>query len=406
MMKRNILYLFGLLLLIACGGGDDSGGGSSTGGSEYLNVSDIDIPGGNTTATLQVNASNNCDWVVSSSDSWIRSINPTKGRGSQNVTLTVQVNPSSSASRTAIVTVKNTSGTITRNVAVTQAPNAEQLTVAPASMNFTADGGTQEIVVTSNTHWSVKGKPSWMSLSKTEWDDSYSVVVTVETNTSTEARDATLIFTGTSTTAQVTIHQAAKEIVFSVTPNSLTASAKASTVQFIISGNANWAIGSNREWAKPDAMSGQGERTVKVSLEDNTTEVERKAEITVTPTGKSPVVVTITQTPGSRPDVTILQVTDVTRTEATVTYTASATDFSILEQGVCYSTTAEPTVESGTVVQNFTGTVTLTGLTSGAEYHVRAYAKNAVGISYSEEKTFTTSKGETPNPGDNPQPGW
>ena len=406
-MKKNILYLFGILLLIACGGGDDGGGGETpSGGSEYLNVSDIDIPGGNTTATLSIQASNNCDWVASSSDSWIRSINPTTGRGSQNVTLTVTVNPSSLASRTAIVTVKNKSGSITRNVAVTQAPNSEQLTVTPSSLTFTADGGSQELAVTSNTHWSVQGRANWLTLNQNEGDGHSTVVVSVQPNTSTEVRDAVLTFSGSGTTAQVTIRQAGKEIVFNVTPTSLNANAPATTVQFTIGSNVSWTIGSNCEWAIPDVLSGQDDRTVKVSLTANTTEVVRKAEITVTPSGKSPVVITITQAAGSRPDVSILQVTDVTRTEATVTYTASATDFSILEQGVCYSTTADPTIESGTVVPNFTGTVTLTGLTSGVEYHVRAYAKNAVGVSYSEEKTFTTSKGETPNPGDNPQPTW
>ena len=45
-MKERILFLFCTLLLVACGGGgDDGGGGTPSGGSEYLNVSNVDIPG-------------------------------------------------------------------------------------------------------------------------------------------------------------------------------------------------------------------------------------------------------------------------------------------------------------------------------------------------------------------------
>lgn len=406
-MKKLTTYLFMLTLLIACGGGDDAGGGGSqTGGSEYLNVSNVDIPGGNTTATLNIQASNNCEWVISWTESWIRSISPTTGRGNQNATITLTVNPSSTAARTAIVTVKNTSGTITRNITITQAANAEQLTVSPTTMNFEANGGTQEITVTSNTAWSITGKADWFDCDKTSGTGSSKVTVTVKANTGTDARDAILTFKGDNMTVEVKVHQAAPQIDFYVTtPTSLSIGALAESVSISVAGNANWVVQSNREWAIPSVKSGQGEQTFSVALTDNTTEQTRQAEITISVTGKAPVVVTITQSAGSRPVVSNLQLQGVEKTEAELSF-AYTSLFPVTSYGLCYSKSANPTVENSTVVQANSNNVMLTGLTPGTDYHVRAFATSAVGTGYSDEITFTTIKGEQPNPGDNPQPGW
>lgn len=68
-------------------------------------------------------------------------------------------------------------------------------------------------------------------------------------------------------------------------------------------------------------------------------------------------------------------------------------------------TSVNPTVSDATVPSNG-GSVTLTGLKAGTTYHVRAYARSVVGVGYSSDVAFTTSQGEQPNSGDNPQPGW
>ena len=105
-MKKNILFLLVLLSLFACGG-DDGGGGTASGGSEYLNVSNVDLTGDKTSATLSIQASPNCEWNISCNDSWVSNIAPSSGRGSRDVTITLSgVNPSSSSSRFATITVR------------------------------------------------------------------------------------------------------------------------------------------------------------------------------------------------------------------------------------------------------------------------------------------------------------
>ena len=63
--------------------------------------------------------------------------------------------------------------------------------------------------------------------------------------------------------------------------------------------------------------------------------------------------------------------------------------------GVCWNTTGTPTtsdnkVDKGAALATGAFTASLTGLTAGTTYYVRAYATNTVGTSYGEEVTFTT----------------
>jgi len=65
----------------------------------------------------------------------------------------------------------------------------------------------------------------------------------------------------------------------------------------------------------------------------------------------------------------------------------------IIAQGICYATTANPDLTNSSVssaVTNNPFTVSITGLTQGTTYHVRAYARNSEGVSYGADMTFST----------------
>lgn len=70
--------------------------------------------------------------------------------------------------------------------------------------------------------------------------------------------------------------------------------------------------------------------------------------------------------------------------------------FTVTQRGVCWSVSPDPTISNArTIDGNGTGSFisTLTGLTPGTTYYLRAYATNQNGTVYSQQRTFTTLSG-------------
>lgn len=95
------------------------------------------------------------------------------------------------------------------------------------------------------------------------------------------------------------------------------------------------------------------------------------------------------------PTVTTAAVSNITDTTATCGgNVASEGGSAVTARGVCWSTSANPTTadnltSDGTGAGSFTSSIT--GLTAGTTYHVRAYATNSGGTSYGTDELFTTT---------------
>jgi len=71
---------------------------------------------------------------------------------------------------------------------------------------------------------------------------------------------------------------------------------------------------------------------------------------------------------------------------------------SVISRGVCWGTTSNPTIVNshttdGTGIGSYVSSIT--GLTSGTTYYVRAYATNNVGTAYGNQINFTTTNANT-----------
>ena len=98
------------------------------------------------------------------------------------------------------------------------------------------------------------------------------------------------------------------------------------------------------------------------------------------------------------PSVTTVSVSNISYTSATVGgKVTSDGGTTVTERGICYSTYSYPTIDSSTsstIIKSGSGTgsytIELNSLSQGIKYYVRAYAINSQGISYGEQKSFTT----------------
>lgn len=97
------------------------------------------------------------------------------------------------------------------------------------------------------------------------------------------------------------------------------------------------------------------------------------------------------------PDVETTAITNVLALTADVSgNVVSANGGTITSRGFCYGTTENPTTSNTKVtVTGTTGSMskTLSSLTPGTTYHVRAYATTSFGTTYGDDKSFTTQTG-------------
>lgn len=205
-MKKSIIYLITILSLMACSGGDSGGGDTPSGGSEYLD-GEIKMSD-NTTAILTINASPNCQWVITWSDSGIQSVSPTTGRGSREVTIKLEENPSFKSERSMIIRLSNVSETILRPMTITQPKSTEYVKLTPSSLpDFSNAGGYQDVTITSNTTWNVSASKDWVKCSVDKEGNNGRVRITVDPNTDKEEREAVVEFKGEVVVEKLSIKQ-------------------------------------------------------------------------------------------------------------------------------------------------------------------------------------------------------
>ena len=206
-MKNSIICLITTLLLMACGNDDNGGGGNTpSAGSEYLD-GEIEMAD-NTTAILTINASQNCQWVITWSDAGIQSVSPTTGRGSREVTIKLEENPSFKSERSMVVRLSNVSGTILRPLTITQSKSTEYVKVTPSSLpDFSNAVGYQDIIVTSNTTWNVSASKDWVKCSVDKEGNNGRVRISVDQNVEKEEREAVVEFKGEVVVEKLTIKQ-------------------------------------------------------------------------------------------------------------------------------------------------------------------------------------------------------
>ncbi len=162
----------------------------------------------------------------------------------------------------------------------------------PTSVNFPAAGSSETLSITANQPWTVTTSDAWLTLSADAGTGDATLDVTAEENTSITRRTGTVAFQTGATTYTVTISQ--EGATLSVTPESLSYSAAGGSETVTITSNQSWTATTSDAWLTLSNTSGEGNATLTVTSELNTSIAERTGEVTFT-AGGSTYTVRITQ---------------------------------------------------------------------------------------------------------------
>jgi uncharacterized protein (TIGR02145 family) len=170
--------------------------------------------------------------------------------------------------------------------------------------------------------------------------------------------------------------------------------------QAVVARGVCWSISQNPTTSNSKTSDGTGTGTYSSSLSGlspNTTYYLRAYATNGLGTGYGSQLVFTTGIP-TLATLTTAEVVNVSNNSATCGGNISNEGGSVTARGVCWSTSPNPNI-ANSKTSNGTGgglfSSFLTGLSAGTTYYVRAYATNASGTAYGDQKSFITSSQST-----------
>ena len=187
-------------------------------------------------------------------------------------------------------------------------------------------------------------------------------------------------------------------------------SEKASGQQITISTSTYWTAQTSAGWLHISSTMGKGDATLSITVDSNIGSTQSRSAVITIKNGVESHNVNVNQNGVAQPSISAVQVADITKHSATLSFSYSSTNVAISEYGICYSSTAKsPSIDNATTIRRQEGgmegnpSFDVSGLASKTTYYVRAYIVSSLGTQYSETIEFTTQI-STPNEGDNGTP--
>ena len=209
----------------------------------------LSFPGTGGAKTVEVFSGSIWSITVPVEADWIH-LSATSGNRNAPVSITADPNPSTATTRSATLTFTELGGSPV-SIDITQAVGAvipmptPELNVYPASLSFVGNGDTKDIIVSSNTVWTVSSSQTWLKVSPTAGNGTQTVSVTAEENSSaSNTRTAVLSFTSpeiaTPVEVQITQNQGAAKLI--INPKLITFGYLGGRQTIEITSNASYTI--------------------------------------------------------------------------------------------------------------------------------------------------------------------
>ena len=283
-----------------------------------------------------------------------------------------------------------------------------EISVSESSLSVEGTENTYKIQVNSNSYWTASTNTNWIHLNSSGGKGKGSLSLTVESNPSAiTERKGDISVTDGITVLKISIIQNPALVSISVSPSSLTPPYKGASYSVKVESNFDWTVSSNAKWCTLSTTS----TGITVNVQANNSYSPRTATITVVSAGVTTPIV-VSQSAPKEPTLGDITVSDVTKTTARCSFSYESSDLSIINCGVCYSSTNTVPTTSDTLkddpsISSNSGTamLDLSELTQNTTYYIRPYVETSVGTTYGNTISFKTASG-TPDENDNPTPNY
>ncbi len=270
------------------------------GQQNQLSVSPTSLNVGSDSGQASFNVSSNTNWNASKTASWFW-LSPENGTGNGTVQVNYQENTSTS-SRSATITV-SANGVANRTVTITQAGAMPSpfLSTNLTNLNYDAPGGSRAINVSSNISWTASDNSSWLIITPVSGSNNGSITVTAQANSSTNSRTGSVTLKGNGVSdVVINIAQsgATPAPFLSVNTTSLNFDAAGGNGTLNVSSNITWNLIDNAGWLSLSPTSGSNNGVIAVTCQQNTSTSSRTGRITLSGSGVSDRIVTVTQQGG------------------------------------------------------------------------------------------------------------
>ena len=247
------------------------------------------------TVTFQTNQ----DWSATPDAGWV-TVTPASGSaadGSATITVSVVKNDTFDA-RTAKVSVK--AGPLSATITVNQAGKDVVFTLSDQQLNAETAGLEKTIEFESNADWTASSDASWLTVTPASGkasDAKVSITIKAEKNDTFDARTAKVNVTAGENSAVITVNQAGKDMVFTLSDQQLNAETAGLEKTIEFESNADWTASSDASWLTVTPASGKASDakvSITIKAEKNTLAKTRNAKVSVSAGSKS-AVITVSQ---------------------------------------------------------------------------------------------------------------
>lgn len=231
----------------------------------------------NNAGKYEIKISSEIDWTAEASESWIM-VDPKEGNSGETL-ISIEVTPNTSIeSRTGYVAFKT--GDYERfQIAIEQ----DGLYIESVNeLSFRSIENSLTIEIKSNTDWEILSSPEWLSFSKTSGNGNAEITVTANDNPNSSSRSGTITIgqKGLSLEWKISVTQSGRTLEAGTTL--LEFSDKKGSQSFELTSDGSWTSICSENWFSATPVSGSGDSTITVNVEENTDDFEREGTITYT----------------------------------------------------------------------------------------------------------------------------